>query len=172
MLARLGDDSITMKDLDAWIEGNRKRVLAEVYYDPKRGFGSIEKTWRIARQKGPCITRDDVAGFIRKQTVKQDFERKRRLGTFLASGAREQFEIDLIDFSAEDAAGRSYMLNEDVSRYAVVAIDSFSKKIAVVPVEKMEADAIITALDSITQQLGVPVRLSPMKAASSPTAEC
>ena len=156
MLARLGDDSITMKDLDAWIEGNRKRVLAEVYYDPKRGFGSIEKTWRTA--EGSVDNEGRCRGFIRKQTVKQDFERKRRLGIFLASGAREQFEIDLIDFSAKGAAGRSYMLDEDVSRYAVVAIDSFSKKIAVVPVDKKEADAIITALDSIIQQLGVPVR--------------
>ena len=83
-----------MKGLGAWIEGNRKRVLAEVYYDPKRGFGSIEKTWRIARQQDPWITRDDVAGFIRKQMIEQDFERKRRLGSVLASGAREQFEID------------------------------------------------------------------------------
>ena len=89
-----------MEDLTKWIEVNRRKILAEVYYDPKRGFGSIEKTWSIARQKDPWITRDDVAGFIRKQTVKQDFERKRRLGTFLASGAREQFELDLIDFSA------------------------------------------------------------------------
>ena len=64
------------------------------------------------------------------------------------------------------------MLGEDASRYAVVAIDSFSKKIAVVPVERKEADLIIQALDSIIQQLGVPARLSPMRAASSPTAEC
>ena len=85
------DDSITMDDLTKWIEGNRKSVLAEVYYDPARGFGSIEKTWRLARQKDPWITRDDVADFIRKQTIKQEYERKRRLGTFLASAAREQF---------------------------------------------------------------------------------
>ena len=66
-----------MKGLDAWIEGNCKKVLAKVYYyDPKRGFGSIEKTWRIARQQDPWITRDDVAGFIRKHTIKQVFERK------------------------------------------------------------------------------------------------
>ena len=147
-----------MDDLTKWIEGNRKRILAEVYYDPKRGFGSIEKTWRLTRQKDPWITRDEVADFIRKQTIKQDFERKRRLGTFLASAAREQFEIDLIDFSARDAAGRSYMLDEDVPRYAVIAIDNFGKKIAVVPVERKEADLIIQALDSIIQQLGVPVR--------------
>ena len=158
MLARLGDHSITMKDLDAWIEGNRKRVLAEVYYDPARGFGSIEKTWRLARQKNPWITRDDVADFIRKQTIKQDYERKRRLGTFLASAAREQFEVDLIDFSARDAGGPSYGVEETVTRYALVAIDNFSKKIAVVPVERKEADLIIQALDSIIQQLGVPVR--------------
>ena len=107
LLARLGDDGITMEDLTTWIGANRRKILAEVYYDPKRGFGSIEKTWRLARQQDPWITRDEVADFIRKQTIKQDFERKRRLGTFLASAAREQFEIDLIDFSARDAAGRS-----------------------------------------------------------------
>ncbi|MGV2391404.1 MAG UNVERIFIED_CONTAM: hypothetical protein LVR29_34735 [Microcystis novacekii LVE1205-3] len=137
-----------------------------------RGFGSIEKTWRLARQQDPWITRDDVADFIRKQTIKQDFERKRRLGTFLASAAREQFEIDLIDFSARDAAGPSYMLERTCRGTTVVAIDNFSKKIAVVPVERKEADLIIQALDSIIQQLGVPFVLFQTKVANSRTAEC
>ena len=81
------------------------------------------------------------------------------MGTFLASGAREHFEADLIDFLAKDAAGLpSYGFGEDLPRHAVAAIDSLSKESAVVPVERKEADLISRALDSIIQQLGVPVR--------------
>ena len=161
LLARVREqnDGITMAELNAWIDAHRRRILAEVYYDPARGFGSIEKTLRLARERDRWITRDEAADFIRKQTIKQNYERKRRLGTFLASAAREQFEIDLIDFSARDPGGPSYMLDEDVPRYAVIAIDNFSKKIAVVPVERKDAGLITRALDSIFQDMGVPVRI-------------
>ena len=148
-----------MAQVNTWIDRNRRRILTDVYYDPKSGFGSIEKTLKLARERDKWITKGEVADFNRKQTIKQNYERKRRLGTFLASAAREQFEIDLIDFSARDVAGPSYGLRDDVPRYAVIAIDNFSKKIAVVPVDGKSAEVITQALDTIFQEMGVPVRL-------------
>ena len=99
------DPKITGEVLDDWIHDRRVEILRRLCYDADRGFGSIEKTWRLARREDPWITREEVVDLIRKQAISQDMQRARRLGTFLATGALEQIEIDLADFSTKAQRG-------------------------------------------------------------------
>ena len=140
------DPSVTREQLDDWLETEREQTLTKVYYDP-RGFGSIDRTFRDARRIDPWITREEVADFLRAQSIKQDLDKKRRLGTFLATAAREQIDIDVADFS-----------NYGGVRYGLVAIDDFSKKLCVVPRESRRGTDMVQALDVVIQTLGVPVR--------------
>ena len=78
---------------------------------------------------------------------KQDLDKKRRLGTFLTTAAREQIDIDVADFS-----------NYGGVKYGLVAIDDFSKKLCVVPLESRRGGDMVQALDVVIQTLGVPVR--------------
>ena len=57
-----------------------------------------DKTWQYARRVDPRIPREEVADFIRKQSIDQGVQRARRLGTFLPTGALDQIELDLADF--------------------------------------------------------------------------
>jgi hypothetical protein len=143
---RLVDPSVTREQLDDWLETEREQTLTKVYYNP-RGFGSIDRTFRDARRIDPWITREEVADFLRAQSIKQDLDKKRRLGTFLATAAREQIDIDVADFS-----------NYGGVRYGLVAIDDFSKKLCVVPLESRRGADMVQALDVVIQTLGVPVR--------------
>ena len=94
----------------------REDLLRRIYHEtdvdlgsqnrpPAPGFSSVDKTWRFARRVDPWITKEEVAAFIRKQSIDQDLQRARRLGTFLTTGALEQIEIDLADFTTKAARG-------------------------------------------------------------------
>ena len=115
-IVRAWDPGITREQLDNWIDNMREDLLTRIYYDgdvdlgskdkpPAPGFSSVDKTWRFARRVDPWITKGEVADFIRKQTIDQDLQRARRLGTFLTTGALEQVEIDLADFTTKAARG-------------------------------------------------------------------
>jgi hypothetical protein len=124
------DPKITGENLDDWLYDYRTDNLRRVYYDGNRGFGSIEKTWRLARRDDPWVSREEVADFIRKQSISQEMQRARRLGTFLATGAHEQVEIDIADFSTKAKKGDrvsmyGYEEGSSVPRYTLVGIDVF-----------------------------------------------
>ena len=158
------DPKITGENLDDWLYDYRTDNLRRVYYDGNRGFGSIEKTWRLARRDDPWVSREEVADFIRKQSISQEMQRARRLGTFLATGAHEQVEIDIADFSTKAKKGDrvsmyGYEEGSSVPRYALVGIDVFSKKMAVVPMIDKDQKTVTPALASVVEQLGVPLRL-------------
>ena len=65
----------------------------------------------------------------------------------LATAAREQIDIGVADFS-----------NYGGVRYGLVAIDDFSEKLCVVPLESRCGGDMVQALDVVIQTLGVPVR--------------
>ena len=173
-IARAWDPGITREQLDNWIDNMREDLLTRIYYEtdtdlgsqnrpPAPGFASVDKTWRFARRVDPWIAKEEVAAFIRKQSIDQDLQRARRLGTFLTTGALEQIEIDLADFTTKAARGdRASMYGWEqggpVPRYALVAIDNFSKKLAAIPVDSKDATTIVRALDEVVQRLGKPVR--------------
>ena len=114
-----------------------------------------------ARRIDPWITREEVADFLRAQSIKQDLDKKRRLGTFLATAVREQIDIDVADFS-----------NYGGVRYGLAAIDDFSKKLCVVPLESRRGTDMAQALDVIIQMLGCRCASCPTRAASSTTTPC
>ena len=92
-------------------------------------------TFKDARRIDPWITREEVADFLRAQSIKQDLDKKR---TFLATAAREQIDIDVAVFS-----------NYGGVRYGLVAIDDFSKKLRVVPLGSRRGDDMVQALELV-----------------------
>ena len=79
------DPTITREQLDDWIDNMREDLLRRIYYEtdtnlgsqsqpPAPGFASVDKTWRFARRVDPWISKEEVADFIRKQSVDQDLQ--------------------------------------------------------------------------------------------------
>ena len=126
MLAAVGlvDPSVTREQLDDWLDRDRAGAGPHQGLLQSSRLRQHRSNLRDARRIDPWITREEVADFLRAQSIKQDLDKKRRLGTFLATAAREQIDIDVADFS-----------NYGGVRYGLVAIDDFSKKLCVVPLE-------------------------------------
>jgi hypothetical protein len=119
--------------------GDRKveEILSKVYYDVASGFGSIAKTLEQARKIDSSITRGDVQSFLAKQELRQSKER-RKDNSWVSFGPHEGFQVDLADFARDSEY-----------RYALLAIDVFTKKLAVVPVKDKASDATAKAFEQV-----------------------
>jgi hypothetical protein len=122
-----------------------EKTISKVYYDLEGGFGSIEKTWQAARKIDPSITKRDVKAFLDKQEVRQG-KKRRGDNSFIPFAPREEYQFDLADFGASAVK----------FRYAFVAIDVFSKKLVVVPIESKKPEECIRALDHVIEKMGTP----------------
>ena len=123
----------------------KDRVISAVYYDVHTGFGSIEHTLRQAREIAPNIKREDVKRFLDRQEVRQR-KRPNRYNSFIPNGRLDQIQVDLADFG-----GRAGPL-----RYGFVAIDSFTKQAAVVPIKTKTGESTGPALEEVLKVLGLP----------------
>ena len=125
----------------------KTKILADIFYHPRDGFGSVEQVLRQAREKDTGITRSDVRAFIANQEVRQR-RKPLRVNSYVASLPRMEFQVDLMD-----------MGSRAVPRYGLVAIDIFSKKGACFPIDSKSPDDTAPALEKVFSELGHPVSI-------------
>jgi hypothetical protein len=125
---------------DQKVEG----ILSKVYYDVASGFGSIAKTLEQARKIDTSITRGEVQSFLAKQELRQT-KKRRKDNSWVSFGPREGFQIDLADFARDSEY-----------RYALLAIDVFTKKLAVEPVKDKTSEVVGRAFEQILSELDIP----------------
>ena len=124
-----------------------EETIAEVFYDKRNGFGSLQDTYRQVRELDPSITRAQVKTFLANQEVRQGKKPpKNELNSFVADLPRQQFQVDLMD------------LGKFVKpfRYGFVCIDIFTKKAECVPITKKEPSITAKALKEIFTDMGYP----------------
>ena len=123
----------------------KETTISNVYYNVSDGFGSIGETLRKAKVLDKSITLGDVKAFLDKQEIRQT-KKNKRYNSFVPAGRLEQIQIDLADFGKPASA----------FRYGLVAIDSFSKYLSVIPIANKTSRETAGALDRVLQQLGIP----------------
>lgn len=126
---------------------SKEQAIADVYYHPRYGFGSVEETHRHASMKHPGVNRADVREFLAKQEHRQ---RRKPLKTnsFVADFVRQEFQVDLADFGFSARP-----------RYGFVAVDIFSKKAVCVPIKTKTAEQTTLALHKTFDELGYPASI-------------
>ena len=128
---------------------NVERTIAQVFYHPRTGFGSLEETLKAARAFDRHITRADVRAFLAKQELRQRKKpAKNEMNSYVAQLPRQEFQIDLMD-QGEQAE----------PRYGFVAIDIFSKKAACFPIDSKTASETTAALKKTFDELGYPASI-------------
>ena len=125
----------------------KEKTIATVFYHPRTGFGSVERTFRAAHAVDNTITRGHVRDFLAKQEVRQR-KKPSKVNSFVADFPRQEFQVDLADFG-----------ERAVPRYGFVAIDIFSKKAACFPITAKEASKTTEALRKTFQELGYPASI-------------
>ena len=129
------------------ILARKTRTLADIFYNPRTGFGSIEQVLGQARQQDASISRDDVRAFIRNQEIRQR-RKPTRVNGYVASLPRQEFQVDLMDMGSRAAP-----------RYGFVAIDVFTKKAVCIPILSKSPDDTTPALKTVFEELGYPVSI-------------
>jgi hypothetical protein len=124
---------------------SKEATISKVYYDLEKGFGSIAKTHQAAKKIDPSIKREDVKAFLDKQELRQG-KKRRGDNSFIPFAPREEYQFDLADFGASAVK----------YRYAFVAIDVFSKMLAVVPIESKKPEECARALDQVIEKMRTP----------------
>lgn len=83
------------------VSAAQAQILREVWYDPEDGFGSQAATLKQARERDPSITPAEVKEWFEDQESNQ---RKRGKGfnSYVTDFPRQQWQVDLADFSGED----------------------------------------------------------------------
>ena len=119
-------------------------IIKKVYYDVNSGFGSIAKTLKKAQEIDFSIIRDEVTTFLAKQEHRQA-KKRRKDNSFVPFGPREEFQVDLADFGLTGPY-----------RYALLAIDIFTKKLVVVPIKGKTSAETAVAFEEVLKILDVP----------------
>ena len=124
----------------------RQGIIKQVYEDPRTGFASIAETLRQAKARDPSIRRGDVAKFMEGVKARED-RPQRGYNNYVPVEPMHQLQVDLADMSVVSSAPYRYML---------VAVDTFTKKAAAVPLASKTAPAAANAWQQIVQALGIP----------------
>ena len=126
-------------------------LLRSIYYSVgDEGFGSIQDTYKAAKKKEPKITLKIVKEFLDRQAQRQ----KKKEGTWNSFVPREALQTIQMDIAhmPEKVFGKSEF------KYALFAIDVFSKKLSVIPLKRQTSEATAKALDQIFEEdLGLPI---------------
>ena len=112
-------------------------LMRQIYYNPDTGVGTQADTLRQARAVDSTVTANDVKQFMRKQTLTQ-FRPVRGKNSFVPPEARFQYQFDV-----------AYMhtVSGGIYKYALIAIDVFSKKLMVIPQRTRTAEETTQSLE-------------------------
>ena len=123
-------------------------VLRSVFYDVRSGFGSFDATYKAAKAQDPSITKNQVRDFLARQELRQAKKTPARYNTWVPKAPREEFQIDLLDWGLKTKP-----------RYGLVAVDIFTKKLAVVPIADKTTRLTSQALQVVIRRLGMPANV-------------
>ena len=130
----------------------RIAIIKAVYEDPETGFGSVRDTYLQAYAKDPGIRYIDVKSYLDRLAHRQAVFRPRSFNSWVSPGPLFEFELDLIDLTAQAEENDGY-------RFALVAIDSFTKVAHAVPMRGKTAASLIEATAEVFEKLGRPKQL-------------
>ena len=127
----------------------RVEVIRSVYEDKEKGFGSLRDTYLQAREKDPGIRYIDVKAFLDKYQHRQTQFRYRGHNSWVSPRKLFELELDLIDLTAKAEENNGF-------RYALVAIDNFTKFAHAVPVKGKTPALLVEAMKEVLAKIGVP----------------
>ncbi len=113
----------------------KEDIISNVYYDVEDGYGSINNTFKRAKEIDNDIELDEVKQWMSKQANKQ-IKNYKGYNSFVAPFARAEYQMDIMDMGI--------LQNSPTQpRYALVVIDTFSKKGEVEPMFNKNSFCVI-----------------------------
>lgn len=130
------------------------KELAKIYYDPKIGFVSSDKLYKVAKENGVKCTEKQVNNFLNDQAVVQIFKEQKRPKTFssiTAEKIRQEYNIDIMIYDRYQWHGYKYIL---------VIIDIYSRFAEARAMTNRENTTIMKNIKDIIKVMGYPKIIS------------
>ena len=131
---------------------SKESTIKQVYENAASGYGSIRDTYIQANKINPGIRYVDVKEYLDKQQHRQTQFKYKGSNSFVSPHALFEIEIDLIDMTKKSEENDGY-------RYALVAIDNFTKFAHAVPIKSKQPQDVTTAFNEVLNKIGVPKQL-------------
>ena len=123
-------------------------IIKEAY---ETNFGTACETYNISINKSPNIRLQYVRDYLNKlESVQVEFKCK-NYNSCVSSGAKFEFEIGIVDVLARGGG--------DGIRCGLCAIDNFTKKVSVIPMNNRSPAEITRGLKLIFEKPGKPKQL-------------
>ena len=119
--------------------------LAKVYYDPKRGFGGVNRLYDDVKKGIFNISRSKIKEWLMRQdtyTLHKPIRRNLKRNRVIVGGIDQQWQMDLADMQSMQKFNDGY-------RYLLVCTDVFSKYAWVVPLKNKTGPSLVEALKII-----------------------
>ena len=129
-------------------------ALKDIYYDPSRGFVSLDKLWRRAKEVDPTIKHSEVKEFLQSQPTWQINKRSKKPTSYRSVTAPYpgfSFQMDLMVYSRFKIHNYQYLLT---------CIDVNSRFAQARALTNREAPTILRAIKEIFGVMGVPKNLN------------
>ena len=131
---------------------SKESTIKKVYENAASGYGSIRDTYIQANKINPGIRYVDVKEYLDKQQHRQTQFKYKGSNSFVSPHALFEIEIDLIDMTKKSEENDGY-------RYALVAIDNFTKFAHAVPMKSKLGPDVTTASKELLNNICVPKQL-------------
>ena len=131
---------------------SKESTIKKVYENVASGYGSVRDTYIQANKINPGIRYVDVKEYLDKQQHRQIRFKHKGSNSFVSPHALFEIEADLIDMTKKAEENDGY-------RYALVAIDNFTKFAHAVPIKSKQPQDVTTAFSEVLNKIGVPKQL-------------
>ena len=131
---------------------SKESTIKKVYENVASGYGSVRDTYIQANKINPGIRYVDVKEYLDKQQHRQIRFKYKGSNSFVSPHALFEIEADLIDMTKKAEENDGY-------RYALVAIDNFTKFAHAVPIKSKQPHDVTTAFNEVLNKIGVPKQL-------------
>ena len=131
---------------------SKESKIKKVYENAASGYGSARDTYIQANKINPGIRYVDVKEYLDKQQHRQTRFKYKGSNSFVSPHVLFEIEIDLIDMTKKAEENDGY-------RYALVAINSFTRSAHAVPIKSKQPHDVTTASNEVLNKIGVPKHL-------------
>ena len=131
---------------------DKDNVIKRIDENVDTGFGSIKETFDQAKKQDSSITYIDVKKYLDKQAHRQVQFKPKGQNSYISPEPLFEIEIDIIDMTTSAEENNGF-------RYALVAIDNFTKFAWAVPMKLKKSPDLVKATEEIFEKIGTPKQI-------------
>ena len=139
----------------------KDEIIKEVY---NREYGSAKETLKDARERDPTITLKDVQAWRERYIPRK--APLRGFNSYVAPGPKHQFQVDLFEYTTKQPKypvlkdqGPGQKFSGGIYLYGLLAVDSFTKYVHVVAIDRKYQSEWKRALQEIFKKMGKPKQI-------------